>query len=128
MSAFDSPDFKKLQAIWSEKLQEAGFKDIEDKKGNLTDHQNISDFNRRIGFRSDSYIQIRDYYIWATQMANTGIFKSRTDEMIWLMHSEGKSSREISEHVCLAQNTVCLRIKRIREELIDQSEAAPSPF
>lgn len=111
---------KNLKAFWERKLKQEGLGDIEDDQRRLTDHKTSYDFSQRIGFRQDIYKSIQDYYRWVEHSLQWAQFQSRTDEIIWIMHSEGKSSRDISKIICLAQNTVCLRIKKIRTYVTTQ--------
>lgn len=111
---------KNIKDFWERKLKSEGLGDIEDDQRRLTDHKTSYDFSQRIGFRQEIYKSIQDYYRWVEHSLNWAEFKSRTDEVIWSMHAEGKSSREIAKMSCIAQNTVCLRIKKIRIYVTEQ--------
>lgn len=110
-----------LQKVWYRALERAGFKDIEDERGRLIDHRSVLDFRQRIGFREGFFEAIRNYYIWAEQMANFGKFKSKRDAKIWRLHSQAKSTREIGKLTDLHWTFVARMIKRIRAELMLQS-------
>lgn len=126
---YSTPKFKKLQAKWRQLLKESGFKDIEDDQGRLTDHRSPCDISRLIGFRAGVWEDVRAYYYWATDMARRGRFHSEQDRTIWILHSEGYSSRQIAGHVKLRQWSICKKINKIRMDLraqdVAQAERAP---
>lgn len=121
MGAFSSPAFKKLQAKYYARLKDVGFRDIENKHGDLIDHQSVIDFGQRIGFRSELIDNIRDYFTWASSMVWHGRFENKRDRRIWALHAEGKSYREIADIVPLSQQWIGRSIKRIRESLRRQN-------
>ena len=123
---FDDPAFKRLKDQYYKLLKEAGFSDIEDTKGRLLDHQTAHDFSQRIGFRTEFFENIRDYYIWAYQVLHYKKFKSMTDKIIWEMHADGKSSRDISAFIGLDQRWISIKIKKIRKQLYSQEEDGKS--
>ncbi len=118
MSRVDPTQFKRLQAKWKKKLKESGFKDIENDHGDFTDHGSAHDLRqRKIGFRAGYMEAIRDYYMWAEDMANHGRFKSAVDRKIWKMHSDGSTSREIAAAVPYDNTWISRKIKKIRAYL-----------
>lgn len=84
--------FKDLQAEWDKKLAESGFKDIEQRDGNLKDWD-----SHRFRMRYDkfSFESRRDYYIAAEHFLNSHGFSNKKELMIWKLHSEGVSMRSI---------------------------------
>lgn len=124
MSAFDSPGFKKLQAEWYEKLKTAEFNDIENHKGDLTDHQTAYDFSQRIAFKTDLIEYTANYFSWASEMVHHGRFLCKTDHKIWFLHSEGHSHRHICAIIGVTHRWVGRKIIRIREYLRDQESEA----
>lgn len=122
MSPYDSPKFRKLKEKWYQKIKKKGFVDIENERQDLIDHQSVYDFSQRIGFKNLIMESIRDYYYWASDMIMEGKFESAIDRKIWVLHSLGRSSREIGASVKLDQSYVCRKIKKIREYLKMQSK------
>lgn len=121
MSVFDREDFKKLKRKYYKRLKDQlGFKDIENEKGDLIDHQNVFDFSQRINFKKDLFESTRNYYSWASEMIYHGNFQNDVDKMIWSLHADGKSSRKISAVVRLEFSWVCRKIKEIRAYLETQ--------
>ena len=114
---FKGPKFKALQAQWRQLLRESGFKDIEDEEGRLIDHKSPCHISRLIGFRAGIWEDVRAYYYWASDMARRGQFQDDRDRTIWILHSEGYSSRQIAQHVKLKQWWICKKINKIRMEL-----------
>lgn len=114
---FTSDKFKKLRAEWNKKLADAGFKDIEDARGDFVDHQSVSDFSQRIHFKSGIKELTESYVSWACDMAYEGRFKSDRDKQIWLLHAEGLTGSEISVEVKLERTWVNRKIQRITRYL-----------
>ena len=121
MTVFDDPKFLKLKAQFYAELKLTGFKDIENKQEQLTDHQGAYDFSQRIGFKTDLISLTVDYYRWAEHMVSSGHFKSEVDRAIWLLHAEGKSSRYIGSKVGLEQTWICRKILKIKNYLKAQA-------
>jgi hypothetical protein len=123
-------NYKALKAEYDEKLRKSGFHDIEDSRGRLSDHKNLWDLQKLVGFREGTWQDIRDYYYWATDMVRVGRFRGLRDKSIWRLHADGYSSREIvaireaARCVPIDQSMICREIKRIRKYLLEQSSKA----
>lgn len=83
MNQFESADFKKLKHEWYRKLKDHGFKDIEDKRGNLFVHntRTISWKNqeriKNFYLKLDSYISnstLPESHKQVLEMWSTGIY------------------------------------------------------
>ncbi len=118
MSVFDSLKFKKLKREYYEKLKQDGFSDIEDEDGYITTHRSSHDFHQRIGFQSTLFRdQVTDYYSWAYHHALYSEFRTDIEAIIWIAHSKGLSSREITKLVDYSQSWIYNRLKQIRTYL-----------
>jgi hypothetical protein len=83
---FDSPEFKKLQKEWAEKLKQEGFEDIESDKGNLKQWAS-SVFKSQY---SEVLFQAKeDYYRIANQLLHEYVFNSALERKIWMLHAQG---------------------------------------
>lgn len=97
----NNKELQKLQKLWKYKLKRSGFKDIENKHGDVM----VSTFDRvRSGWNNGmSYETIKvkhdaaeEYYRLAGHFLHDHKFESSLDLRIWTFHSQGKSVREIS--------------------------------
>lgn len=93
-----SADFKKLQAEWYKKLEQSGFEDIEEEDGSLKERAaryaskyNGTYFQAKKGY----YESVEEYYRLATQFLHSHRFKNKREKLIWEMHSNGTSIRNI---------------------------------
>lgn len=93
----NSKDFKKLQKLWYEKIEKKGFNDIEYTDSNGDGHLRFSDSC----YFHDNYNEItseakEEYYRLAGQFLNEHEFSSKLEKMIWELHAEGVSLRNIT--------------------------------
>lgn len=132
MSKLSPTQLKQLKAKWNKKLQKSGFKDIENSRGDIIDHKTPNDLYKLVGFRPGFMDAIRDYFTWAEEMVQNGTFHSARDKKLWLLHSMGLSTGEISRQgrtdgpkktkakshsVDLSQSQIFRRLKKIRAYL-----------
>ncbi len=92
--------FEQLKNLWYKKLEESGFKEIED-----TSHpdQPLKEWHahafklRKIdGLKAElSY----DYYLKARELIDTYAFDNPTHKVIWRLHAEGLSKRKIEKEI-----------------------------
>ena len=120
MDPFKTREFKALKEKFYKKLTKEGFRDIENDRGELIDHQTAYDFSQRIAFKKDLIIEIEGYYSWAGEMFWYGKFRCRLDKSIWLMHSQGQSSSVIGSAVKRDASRVSRKIQLIRKYLLSQ--------
>lgn len=88
--------FQKLQNKWYKKLALAGFDDIEINPRNLReDTARVTDAEA-----------VKQYYRQASQYLHTATFDTEREQIMWKLHCDGLSLREIGYEVCLSKNTV----------------------
>lgn len=110
---YETSTFKKQQAEWYSKLKVEGFQDIEqsDKHGIVQPQI----------FRTKKHLQKGDdYYQFCQNILQNYNFRSERDRVVFELHTEGYSSREIEEYLeksiyatltHTAINNLILRIK-----------------
>lgn len=108
---------QRLKRDWYKELEYYGFEDIE-KNDRIADHKTIDDLYYRKDFKTQYQFDAKvSYFNWATQMLETGQFKSHMDQTIWEYHSEGRSRRQIAKIVSLSDRWCLTRINQIRDYL-----------
>jgi hypothetical protein len=90
---YKTPQFKKLQEKWYKKLKDEGFNDIE--KGEDTLMVCNSTAFRKSRYPIESYNAKVRYFALAGQFLNDNKFETRKDKIVWELHTNGKSTREI---------------------------------
>lgn len=88
----NSPQFKKLKAVWDKKLAKSGFNDIEQEDENLKTWT-TGILKKRTSI--EAYKAKETYFQLAGQFLYSHKFDSKEDMLIWKYHSDGLSSREI---------------------------------
>lgn len=94
----DQQKFRQLRDKWYAKLKEKGFEDIENTKMNSPELKKFD----RVVFKKVSaseYESRTKYYSNCSEILNTYKFKSKLEEKIWALHSEGLSLREIEKEI-----------------------------
>lgn len=92
MSQFKTKEFLALKKKWDKKLKSDGFEDIEQDDGNLklwSSHFFKARFNETLFGAKE------EYYRLAGQFLHEHIFKEQKTKLIWQLHSEGISIRDI---------------------------------
>lgn len=92
---YKTEEFKLLKKEWYEKLEKNGFKDIEKTTVNTTWLDAWHNFRFK-GIPIVQRISTEDYYHWAQGILFTYLFKNKTHRLIWELHCEGKSRRQIA--------------------------------
>lgn len=120
-----SPEFKKLQKTWNQKLKDSGFEDIENAQFETIKTPHSRYFYSRytpeeIEESLTYYNQCMDFY-WRYSS-----FKSNREKEIWLLYSEGKSKRKIAEllrsrGMDICHNLVQYYIGRLKKIMHTQS-------
>jgi hypothetical protein len=83
---WETPEFKKLNSKWYDKLAESGFKDVETEDHSVrTDTAHFEDMDA-----------VRTYYNKVSEYLHTGDFASPLEKAAWFVYSEGYSIREIA--------------------------------
>lgn len=108
---------KKIKSEWDEYLKSCGFVDIE-KTNRHVDLGSTADLGERTAFKNKITFEAKqNYFIWASQMLNVGKFESVNHQVIWELHADGFTSREIAPVIGLDQSNVVRAIKRIENYL-----------
>ena len=113
--------FRALQQKWYKKLEQSGFKDIEDEKGRLKVYSGIGLSEdlplpvSRTDYSSKLYKESQaEYYRLAGQYLYDKKFKSPRDKQVWALHTQGLSFTVISEKLGLTRDSVKYRIRKMR--------------
>jgi hypothetical protein len=98
---FNSREFKALKAKWYGKLHKSGFDDIEHDEEHLKRNASEPFTSKTRGRRyrdKQVYFESREeYYRLAGRFLNEHKFSDKKEELIWSLHSEGMSIREIAK-------------------------------
>ena len=97
-SPFKTREFKKLNKLWYGKLKKEGFQDIErqDKIGAREGRLINSSLPHIIeNYTVDQFEVKREYYRMAGQFLHEYKFKTALERIIWDMHTQGISVRNI---------------------------------
>lgn len=86
-------EFKKLESIWYAKAARSGFRDIENKSGRMDTDKALNNIVTK--YTQTTYKAKEDYYRLAGQFLNDYAFKTKLERLVWEMHSEGVSIRNI---------------------------------
>lgn len=87
---------KQLLDKWYKKLKNSGFDDIENEDGRLRTGANNNIENIQT---VDSFENRQEYYRLVGHFLHEHQFKSAFDRIVWQLHGEGKSTREIVAHL-----------------------------
>lgn len=91
MKYWESEEFKALNKRWKKKLKASGFKEIE-----LGDDELVRySYHLTQAYREGT----ADYYLKASEFLLTHTFKNKTDRLIWSLHADGRSCRQISSEL-----------------------------
>lgn len=121
-----SKDFQKLQAKWYSKLKREGFEDIE--YGEDSIKRCVPDAVSRTT-RNDyedmlvTYQSREEYYRLAGQFFYEHAFDNRKEQLIWELHKDGISMRDIVQHMKsrnfkVQRDFVHKTIKRLSEKML----------
>jgi hypothetical protein len=96
-------NFKELQAKWYAKLKKTGFNDIESHTQNDDNPDgSLKEWHSQrfyINNRVEDFKQKERYYQLATQFTYDYKFNDEQDKIIWDLHANGSSVREISKQL-----------------------------
>ncbi len=84
---------KKLQAEWEKKLSQSGFKDYETTNRELKQFDGSRFFSRTVPL--EQMEATRSYYVRAEHYLNTYDKFTTKSRLVWELHSQGMSVREI---------------------------------
>lgn len=117
------PNLQQLQQKWYRKLEEQGFKDIEDTQGRLktwTGHalhdefaEPLPEHHRKESSKIHKTSQ-QEYYRLVGQFLFDKEFPNKEYRKVWQLHAEGKSYKEIAGIVGFTKRMVRYRICKMR--------------
>ena len=123
-----TPDYNKLKKEWYKKLEESGFKDIEQDEDNLKSWSLSKALrNKNNGQGIETVVQKREavesYYRLAGHFLHEHRFTSKLQKTIWEAHANGESIRDIvsllaTHGIKVTKNPVNLVIKELRAKMI----------
>lgn len=85
-------ELKKLQTKWYAKLKKEGFKDVEQPDGNLKVWHS---YFFKVHHNETVYQAKEDYYRKAGHFLHEHIFQDSREKLIWTLHTDGISVRNI---------------------------------
>ncbi len=92
-------DFKNLKKEWDLKLAASGFEDIEANDGQLKTWNRLR-FTTQFFQRGTQFFEAKaEYYRIAGQFLYDHKFKNAREKLIWTLHAEGLSLREIAARI-----------------------------
>src|ERR1035437_3122878 len=121
---FKTPQFKKLQEKWYKKLADSGFVDAESDEDHLKRWEGHAFAKSR--YQIATFESKQKYFALAGQFLNEKKFETKKDRMIWEMHSEGKSTRDISivlkkkKIPSPSKDTVNIVIRKLAKEMLQK--------
>ncbi len=100
-SPFKTPEFKKLFQEWNELLKQSGLGEIENFSlpEPMLKTWNSFDWSSESARDPLRMLQARDYYEKAEEILRTYAFKNERQRMIWDLHCDGLSVREIEREL-----------------------------
>ena len=106
--ANQSKSFKKLQDEWYAKLKATGFNDIEEGT-KLKDYHSTNWNNQEAAFRKQV---TEDYYDKAMEIFRRYRFKNPKERLVWLLHAQGHTVRDIEAKFEKMENYDFARLKK----------------
>lgn len=112
---YQTPEFVALQRQWYDRLESAGFRDLEnlDGRGDLDGPLNQSQYDIRIAYtmEKERYFQLAGQ--WVHHRTITGWYKPRDKvrwgaryQKVWELHAEGVPASEIAKMFDVHEKTV----------------------
>lgn len=119
-----SKEYQKLQKFWYAKLEKQGFYDIE----HADEFRTMKSWAARPGNVMKQPARVaseQEYYRVAGHFLNEYEFNTKVDRMVWELHAEGKSIREIAvilkkQGIRLKKSAVGLITARIAKEMTNK--------
>jgi hypothetical protein len=96
MSKFQTEDFKKLKEKWYSKLKSSGFNDIEQDENHLKEWDSFAFTSR---YNKHLFNSKETYYRYASQFLHDYNFPDKRQQVIWELHSSGKTITQISQEL-----------------------------
>lgn len=111
-------NFLEIEARWYAKLKESGFNDIEDTKHDLRPLKSWHSL-RWLKTDPDSIRAKFNYYTNANHFLAIYQFENNEHKLIWMLHCEGLSIREIEKQLSLSRSSIhkiIIELKTLMEE------------
>lgn len=124
-------NLQKLIKDWDRKLKESGFNDIEERDtdrlkswaGNVAlnneicDRSRKTDYKHKYGYTSLTWKESQEeYYRIAGQCLHEAEFKSEKHKIIWQLHCEGLTNKEIADKINAKKHQVKYAINRMAKD------------
>lgn len=93
---------RSLRDLWSQKLEDSGFVDVEDVSRPDSPLKAWHSFRWRATPQQKSALTI-EYYLRAADLLITYNFDNDTHKTIWQLHCEGKSKRKIEKLIATCE-------------------------
>lgn len=109
---------RQLKEFWYQKLKEEGFKDIEDVNSK---HEFLIDWHSihfQFKFTPQEFLERQRYFQMSREFLITHKFKNKRDKIIWALHSEGHSIREIANLIDMYKSGVGDIIVHLTKEML----------
>lgn len=122
-SQFKTKEFLELKAKWYNKLRKSGFDDKERDENNMK-QWDAHAFNSR--YDKNQFGAKETYYRWAGQFLHEKEFRNKRDRIIWELHAQGATVREIEKELKSRQFKIHTRsgvqwtINKLRKEMLDK--------
>jgi DNA-directed RNA polymerase specialized sigma subunit len=109
-------ELKALQSEWYKKLEETGFKDIEDTN---SPNEYLKAWAKWdfVKLDQDKMAEVEKYFYEARDVFNWYEFANEREQLIWTYHCEGDSIREIAAKIKLAKSAVQRILKKMKFEM-----------
>jgi hypothetical protein len=125
---FKTEKFKNLKEKWYKKLAASGFNDIEKDEDTLKVWESHAFGKHR--YNAKLYDSKEKYFALAGQFLNEAKFESRRHKLIWKLHSEGASIRDIEielkrrKYESASKSVVAVEISKMKKEMLDKYAAS----
>lgn len=129
MSPRPAKSFKSLQTEWYKKLKDSGFNDIEQDEDNLTQWSSSKIYRGQNNGASFEDAMLKremttEYYRLAGQFLHEHVFKNDKEKLIWRLHSEGLSLRDISATLKSNKDAVHAIVKPLAKIMLQRGKEA----
>ena len=120
-----SKKLKALQAVWYKKLKDTGFEDIEDTSNDQEFLKSWHSSYFQVRNTPDEFEAHREYYSMAGKFLEDqfkgqqyDIFKKNPSGVVWELHSEGLSIRNIAKNLGMKECQVFQIIRTLKNKML----------
>lgn len=114
---YSSAQFLELKKDWYEKLEAAGFTDIENANGTFKDADEDAQAKKTLVRAPDRAEALAEYYTEAERGLASLVFDSWPERRIWIHHCAGLSVREVAAEMDVAKIRVERTLTKYRKRL-----------